>query len=132
MTKVPDSLAGVAEVFNLLCVTSRDDRWVLYYLYGQQSVENTEKDLLVDIHSLQEVNGPLGFCQVVMDHFFEPCKHKIHTHKHTIWKCHPFFNFYFFFYKLIIIIGFMTAREEGVLMFLEAHLAHLFSSDSCH
>lgn len=97
MTKVPDSLAGVAEVFNLLCVTSRDDRWVLYYLYGQQSVENTEKDLLVDIHSLQEVNGPLGFCQVVMDHFFEPCKHKIHTHKHTIWKCHPFFNFLFFF-----------------------------------
>lgn len=124
MTKVPDSLAGVAEVFNLLCVTSRDDRWVLYYLYGQQSVENTEKDLLVDIHSLQEVNGPLGFCQVVMDHFFEPWKHKIHTHKHTIWKK--------FFYKLIIIIGFMTAREEGVLMFLKAHLAHLFSSDSRH
>lgn len=37
------------------------------YLNGQQSVEHTEKDLLVDIHSLKEINGPLGFCQVVMD-----------------------------------------------------------------
>lgn len=42
------------------------------YLYGQQSVENTEKDFLVDIHSLQEINGPFGFCQVVMNQIWEP------------------------------------------------------------
>lgn len=44
----------------------------MVYLYGQQSVENTEEDLLVDIHPLQEIDGPLGFCQVVMDQFGQP------------------------------------------------------------
>lgn len=40
---------------NILCFISplqTADSWVMCYLYGQQSVENTEEDLLVDIHSL--------------------------------------------------------------------------------
>ena len=40
---------------NILCFISPlqiADSTVMCYLYGQQSVENTEEDLLVDIHSL--------------------------------------------------------------------------------
>lgn len=37
------------------------------YLNWQQSVEKTEKNLLVDVHSLQEINGSPGLCQVVID-----------------------------------------------------------------
>lgn len=44
---------------------------VMVYLDGQQPVENTQKDLLVDVHSLEEINCPFGFCQVVMDQFWE-------------------------------------------------------------
>lgn len=39
------------------------------YLDGQKPVENTQKDLLVDVHSLEEINCPLGFCQVVVGQF---------------------------------------------------------------
>lgn len=62
------------------------------YLNGQQSVEHTEKDLLVDIHSLKEINGPLGFCQVVMDRStLRALGKKIDTQTHTI-KCHSSFT----------------------------------------
>lgn len=42
---------------------------VKIYLDGQQPVQNTQKDLLVDVHSLEDINCPFGFCQVVVDQF---------------------------------------------------------------
>lgn len=39
------------------------------YLDGQEPVENTQNDLLVDVHSLEEINRPLWFCQVVVGQF---------------------------------------------------------------
>lgn len=42
---------------------------VMSYLDGQKPVENTQKDFLVDVHSLEEINCPLGFCQVVVGQF---------------------------------------------------------------
>lgn len=54
---------------------------MVVYLDGQHPVENTQKDLLVYVHSLKEINCPLGFCQVVMDQFREPYEQeRKHTH----------------------------------------------------